>query len=390
MMALGCASTLVGQDSSSQKQHSLSFHLEMALQAESYSNGDSTYFIAKARRAESGFTIREGKILVEGIYEQYLEYNLEVGSASCLSGGFIVMEAGILLKPLPHWKVGVTKGHVLRGFEMNQECVQLLTAEKPLFAMKYSPCHPLGAKVEFERDFGEHSGLLAQLVVAEGTGGTLDDEHDINIGVHYRTPFPGFTLASSYTFWKWNAPFVRKDSILAPGGARDDYTIVWIEDKAVYDGYRAIVGFDYDASNLQLRGEAFIGKAYKDLLDIPYYAEIWADSSNATKIAKAPFEELEMNAFLVQAGYTLPLNNGRFSYLQPYIQYQWWDQAANLDGDYQSAFLTIGFNVGIGPGDARFRIDYQTCLSFAGDGGLPGYGEDQHADRLLARLQVGI
>jgi hypothetical protein len=370
MMALGCASTLVGQDSSSQKQHSLSFHLEMALQAESYSNGDSTYFIAKARRAESGFTIREGKILVEGIYEQYLEYNLEVGSASCLSGGFIVM--------------------VLRGFEMNQECVQLLTAEKPLFAMKYSPCHPLGAKVEFERDFGEHSGLLAQLVVAEGTGGTLDDEHDINIGVHYRTPFPGFTLASSYTFWKWNAPFVRKDSILAPGGARDDYTIVWIEDKAVYDGYRAIVGFDYDASNLQLRGEAFIGKAYKDLLDIPYYAEIWADSSNATKIAKAPFEELEMNAFLVQAGYTLPLNNGRFSYLQPYIQYQWWDQAANLDGDYQSAFLTIGFNVGIGPGDARFRIDYQTCLSFAGDGGLPGYGEDQHADRLLARLQVGI
>ncbi len=366
-------------------------HMELALQSDIYSNGDSTYFAGMAKRAHTGFTIREAKVVIEGVYEDYLEYNLEMGTAACLDGGFMVLEAGIFLKPLAHVKLGVTKGHVLRGFEMYHDCVHLLTAEKPIFATEFSPCHPLGATVEFEQDFDDNSGILAQLVVAEGSGGTADEEHDINMGVHYRTPIPGLTLAGSYTFWKWNAVYMRKDSVQTPGGARDDYTYFFAEERTAYDGYRAIFGVDYENHDLSLRAEGFTGKAFKDALDMPYYADIWADSSNTVKITGAPFEDLEMRAMLVQGGYKVPLRYPKFRYIQPYVQYQWWDQASNLDnGDYASSFFTIGVNIGVGSGSALFKLDYQTCIDFADDGGIPGYGEEQHADRVLARLQIGI
>ncbi len=390
LIGWGYGSALANEESHSDKMPLPTVSANIAVQAEAYSKGDSTYFAGRCLPAQNGFTIRDALIVIDGEYDSHLEYNLEVGSASCQSGGFMVMEAGILYKPHPHWKLGITKGHILRGFEMHQECVELLTAEKPIFALKYSPCHPLGAIVEYERDFNNGSGILAQVVAAEGTGGTFEDEHDINIGLLYRTPIDGLGLCASYTFWEWNAPYTRKDSVPVPGGARDDYETIWISDKAIYDGYRATIGFDYDAHNIQLRGEGYLGKGFKDLLDIPYYAQIWADSANSTKISKAPFEDLEMRAFFVQAGYTLPLVGHPIRYFQPYIQYQWWDQAANLDGDYRTSFLTLGLNIGLGPGYTRLKIDYQTCLAFAGDGGLPGYSEDDQANRLIARLQIGF
>ncbi len=366
-----------------------SVHLEMALQAESFSNGDSTFFAGVAKSAESGFTIREAKMIVEGKYKAHLEYNFEFGNASCMDGGFLLMGAGILYKPNSNWKVGITKGHVLRGFEMYADCVHLLTAEKPVFAKKFSPCHPLGATVEFERELGKNSGILAQLVAAEGSGGTLDDEHDINFGVHYRTPVNGLTLAASYNSWKWNAQYSRKDSIPDPKGSRDDYVTFYVRDKAIYDGYRAILGVDYDANNIEFRSEVYIGRAFRDLLDIPYYRELWADSSNTAKIAGAPYEDLEMRALLIEAGYRIPIDHEQIRHLLPYVQYQFWDQAANLDnGDYKSAFVAVGFDLGIGPGSARFKVDYQTCINFADDGGIPGYSEEEYADRLLARLQL--
>ena len=367
-----------------------SVHVELALQAESYSGGDSTFNAGKAKYAETGFTIREAKGIIEGLYEDYLEYNLEFGSASCMDGGFLVLEAGVLLLPYPGWKVGITKGHVLRGFEMYHDCVHLLTAEKPLFAKKFSPCHPLGVTVQYEKDFDKQSGILAQLAVCEGSGESFDDEHDINLGVHYRTPLPGLTLAGSYTFWRWNTNYTVQDSVHTPGGTRDDYTYFRRDERMVYDGNRMIFGFSYDNYRLQVQGEFFAGKGFKDLLDIPYYADLWADSGNIAKITGAPFEDLEMNALLLQAGYEFPLRSDKFKFLQPYVQYQCWDQAANLDGDYRCSYLSIGLNIGLGNRDARFKIDYQTCLDFADDGGLLMYGEDQQSDRLITRLQVGI
>jgi hypothetical protein len=169
---------------------------------------------------------------------------------------------------------------------------------------------------------------------------------------------------------------------------RDSYQIIWVEETAVFDGYRAVLGLDYNNDELQLRAEGYLGKAFQDLLDIPYYADLWADSSSTAKIAEAPYEDLEMQAFIVQAGYKFALGRESSQYLQPYVQYQWWDQAANLDGEYQSAYLTVGANLGLIPGNARLKVDYQTCVKFAEDGGIPGYSEEQQADRLIVRLQV--
>jgi hypothetical protein len=169
---------------------------------------------------------------------------------------------------------------------------------------------------------------------------------------------------------------------------RGSYKVIWVDDQAVYSGYRGVLGLDYKGDKLQLRTEGYIGKAFQDLLDIPYYADLWADSSSAAKIASAPYEDMEMKAFMAQAGYKIGLGSGPSRYLQPYIQYQWWDQAANLTGDYASSYLTLGANLDLGAGAARFKVDYQTCLDFADDGGIPGYSEDQQADRLIARLQL--
>jgi hypothetical protein len=284
----------------------------------------------------------------------------------------------------------MTKGHVLRGFELEQECVELLTAEKPVFAKKFSPCHPLGLAVEYEKDFGNSSGCLIQLVMAEGSGGTMEDEYDINLGAKYRTPVDGLAFAGSCTLWRWNAPYSIKDSVHTPDGGRDDYDYFWVPHKAIYDGYRATFGFDYDAHNLSLRGEGYIGKGFKDLLDFPYYAAIWRDSSNIAQKTGAPFEDLEMRAFYIQAGYSLNLPGDQLKYLRPYLQYQWWNQAANLSGDYNSTYLTVGLDFGIGPASTRFKVDYQMCLAYADDGALPGYGKDDQADRIIARLQVGL
>ena len=129
---------------------------------------------------------------------------------------------------------------------------------------------------------------------------------------------------------------------------------------------------------------------FQDLLDIPYYANLWADSSNVAKVSRAPYEDLTSRAFFVQAGYRIPVQAGQISEVQPYVQYQWWDQAANLDGDYRTAHLTVGLNMRLGPAHTRLKLDYQSCLAFAEEGALPAYGESAQADRFLVRLQIGF
>nr|MBN2277672.1 hypothetical protein [candidate division Zixibacteria bacterium] len=383
-------SLLAGQQESDEEIQLPKVSAVVVLQGTAFFNGDSTYFAGSEKPADNGFDIRDAMIVVDGQYRDHLEYNLEVGSALCLDGGFMVMEAGVLYKFFPYLKAGFTKGHVLRGFEMHQECIELLSAEKPLFAKKFSPCHPLGAIIEYERDFENGTGCLVQLVMAEGSGGTLEDEYDINIGAQYRTPVEGLSFAGSFTLWRWNSSYSVKDSVHDPNGGRDDFLYSWIPKTMIYDGYRASFGFDYNANNFLIRGEGYIGKGFKDLLDIPYYSAIWKDSSNMAKVTKAPFEDLKMRAFYIQAGYSISLKNDNIKYVRPYVQYQWWNQAADLDGDYTSSYLTVGVDFGIGPGYTRIKFDYQTCLVYAEDGALPGYDEEFQADRLMMRLQFGV
>ncbi len=389
-LTAGNLSIFAGQQESEDEIQLPDVSAVVVLQSSVFLDGDSTYFVGSERPAHNGFDIRDALIVIEGGYKDYLEYNLEVGSALCLDGGFMVMEAGILYEFLPHFKAGFTKGHVLRGFEMYQECVKLLTAEKPLFARKYSPCHPLGATIEYEKDFENGSGCLVQFVMAEGSGGTFEDEYDINIGIQYRAIPDGLSFAGSFTLWRWNSSYSVKDSIPDPNGGRDDFLYSWNPNTMLYDGYRASLGLDYNANNILFRSEGYIGTGFKDLLDIPYYSSIWRDSSSIAKITKAPFEDLQMKAFYIQGGYNFLMEHEYIRYLRPYVQYQWWNQAANLDGDYSCSYLTIGVDLGVGPGYTRIKFDYQTCLAFAEDGAMPGYDEEFQADRLMMRLQLSL
>ena len=99
-----------------------------------------------------------------------------------------------------------------------------------------------------------------------------------------------------------------------------------------------------------------------------------------------------MRAYFIEGGYRVNTGRAQFSYIQPYVQYQWWNQAANLDDDYVFSFLTFGLTFGIGSNESKLRVEYQTALAFPDDNksGLIPYSEEQAADQLIVRLQTGI
>ena len=289
------------------------FHVDIALQLEVYKGGDSTYVFALDRAGVNTFTIRHATMGAEGKLGDYIEYNMEAGVASCQRGGFMLMEAGVFYKPLPYLKTGLIKGHILRGFEMYEECVNLLTAEKAVFAKKYSPCHPTGFVIETDYDINKTMGLHAQLGYMSGTGGTFEDEHDINLGFQFRTPIQGLSIGGFYTDWQWHV-----DEYVF-----DPESMKMMLNRDIYNGYRSGFSYNFDEFDVHLRGEYYIGKGFKDRVD-----------------TTMSFEDMEMNAFFIEGGYSFDIGHEQISYIQPYVQYQWWDQAANLDGDY---ILSLAF-----------------------------------------------
>jgi hypothetical protein len=247
---------------------------------------------------------------------------------------------------------------------MYEECVNLLTAEKPVFAKKYSPCHPTGFVMETDYDINKTMGIHAQLGYMSGTGGTFDDEHDINLGFQFHTPIQGLSIGGFYTDWQWHV-----DEYVF-----DPESMEMVLDRDIYDGYRAGFGYNFDEFNIHLRGEYYSGKGFKDRVD-----------------TTMSFEDMEMNAFFIEAGYSFNIGHEQLSYIQPYIHHQRWNQAVNLDGDYILSLVTFGANFGIGANDhARLKIEYQTCATFPNDGVIIPYGENQHADRMIVRFQIGI
>ena len=142
----------------------------------------------------------------------------------------------------------------------------------------------------------------------------------------------------------------------------------------IYNGYRSGFSYNFDEFDVHLRGEYYIGKGFKDRVD-----------------TTMSFEDMEMNAFFIEGGYSFDIGHEQISYIQPYVQYQWWDQAANLDGDYILSLVTFGANFGIGANDyTRLKIEYQTCVTFPDDGVIIPYNGDQHADLMIVRFQAGI
>ena len=319
------------------------FHSEVTLQSEMYFGDDDT--ISGYLVPDNKFVIRHAVIEAVGKLGNYIEYDMEIGSATCVGAGnqILLMEAGLFIKPLDFLKAGIMKGHIMRGFELHDECVHLITAEKPRFSFTFSPCHPTGLVIETDYDFTDAMGISAQLAYLDGATGTFDDEHDINLGLTFRTPIEGLSFGGFYTDWQQDFEF---------DGEPDN-------------GLRTGFGFDMNKFDAHLRGEYYLGKGFY---------------SNYENVSS---KDLEMNAFYIEGAYMVKTGSNILPYVQPYVMYQSWDKASNVDGDYVYSYLTTGMSFGLGEYDAKLRIEYETPISAPDDA-------PEEARKLVIRIQGGI
>jgi hypothetical protein len=196
--------------------------------------------------------------------------------------------------------------------------------------------------MEFDRDFSQNMGISAQLAYLSGSQReSISEEHDMNIGLIFRTPIQGLSIGGFYTV---------------------------IELDFEYDGTpemasRKGIGLDYDAFNANLRGEYYLGKGFYSM---------YPDVNSA---------DLEMRAFFVECAYKWETGIEAIDYIQPYAMYQSWDQAYNVEGNQRYTYLTAGFALGIGSPNVKLRIDYETPIDSPED-------TFEEADRLIIRLQA--
>ena len=184
-------------------------HTNIVIQAESYfGDNDVVQDSSWARNFENTiytvpynkFAIRSATIEAEGIFKEKIEYNMEIGMATCSGGtgiNILLMEAGLFYKPYEFMKIGLMKGHIMRGFEMPDECAGVLTAEKAHFLGAFkNQCHPTGLILEADYDFNEIMGFETQIGILNGPQEkSFDTEYDRNIGLIFRTPLPGLSIA---------------------------------------------------------------------------------------------------------------------------------------------------------------------------------------------------
>ena len=310
----------------------------------------------------SKFSIRHAAIGAFGTIGKYIEYNIEAGSATCLAAGqFTLMDAVILYKPFDFLKLGFMKGEVMRGFEFYEECVNVLTAEKPRFAKTYAPCHPTGAVVEFDYNFSGSMGLSAQFAYLNGKiTQNLDDEHDLNFGLIFRTPYPGLSIGGYYNHIRTNY------------GPDDNFNMV--NDK----GQRMGFGFDFDAHNILLRGEYYLLKGY---YNNPFHNTLFEDPESTRYIES---KDLQMRAYYIEGGYTFCTNLEPMPFIEPYLRYQSWNKASNACGDHLYSYLTVGISFWLDEEkQTLLRIDYEPPLT------TPDNAEED-AKLLIVRLQFGF
>ena len=318
-------------------------HTTVAVQTEFYFGEDDT--ILGYQVPDNKFTARYAAIELEGKLGKYVEYNLEMGTASCLGPGAAVnmIEAGIFFKPINFLKMGIIRGHIMRGFELYEECMDVLTAEKPRFFKTFAPCHPTGAVMDLDYDFTETVGFSAQLSYLNGTQkGTITEEHDMNLGIILRIPVPGLSIGGFYTDMQQDFEF---DEEL---------------DKASRNGF----GLNYDAFNVHLRGEYYLGKGFFSI-----YPDVLS-------------EDLEMRAFFFEGAYMWETGITELPYVEPYVMYQSWDKGYNVEGDQKYTYITAGLTLGLGSPNTKLRIDYEIPREFPDD-------TYEEASRIILRLQVG-
>ena len=358
-------------------------HTNIVIQAESYfgdndvvqdsswqGNFENTIYTVP----ESKFTVRSATIEAGGKFKEKIEYNMEIGMATCSGGtgiNILLMEAGLFYKPYEFMKIGFMKGHIMRGFEMHDECVGVLTAEKAhsLGAFK-NQCHPTGIIFEADYDFTETMGFETQIGILNGPQEkSFDTEYDRNIGLIFRSPLPGLSVGGYYNL-------IKQDF-----GKVDPATNEPIYEK----GNRFGFGANFDFNNIFMRGEYYAGKGFTGSL-IPE--------------AIKPANELEMNAFYIEGAYTIKTNWDKIPYIQPYFMYQSWNKAADVDAFYWddpatiiddeilcenfvSNYFTAGITFGLDEEHTKLKIDYEFPVTIPDN-------ESEEAGKLIVRLQTGF
>ena len=320
-------------------------HAEIALQYEYYRGEDAPDYYYTV--PDNVLDVRNATIKIVGHITDIFHYNAEMGVSKCpfgLGSGMKLLEAGVLFKPVKFLKAGIQKGHILRGFELRECCLDVLTAEKPKFATAVSVCHPTGIIINFDHSFTENTGLETEFAYMNDPTGTLKDgRHDINIGTIIRTPLPGLSASFFYTRIKTD----------------------FESDETLEKGWRSGFGVDYDNYNILARSEYYLIKGFT------------SDFEGASS------SDLEMRAFYIQGGYRIRFMGDDGFYVLPYGMYQWWDKGSNVPGDHRATYLVIGANIGLSSHVAFVRIDYDRQLSHP-------VNTAEEADRLIIRLQTGI
>lgn len=330
-----------------------------ALQFETYFGGDdavggSGTYVDQYRQ----IAVREAAITLRGTLGEFVEYEFEAGSSRCPASGsggpeVSVKEVAVLYGPVEQVRLGFMKGHIMRGFEMREECTGVLAAEKARFSPVLAPCHPVGAVCECNFDLGGEGGIETQFAYLNGAALTLEEEHDANLGIILHTPLRGLSVGGYYND-------VRLDL-----GTIDPTTY-----ESIYgDGFRAGIGVDYQGAHAVVRSEYYVGKAFRQ-------------AAGGSPVAEDP-EDREMTAFYIQAGYTVATGIAAAPQLRPYVRYQHWDKASDDLGDHEYGYLTAGVAVALGGNHSLLRLDYETPTS-------PPTGTPEEADRLIVRLQAAL
>ncbi len=340
--------------------HAPTVDVNVTMQAQRFGGDEFGAFGGYADGPIDRYSLRHATIGLEGGIGERVEFEFRAGSATCFAGGaFTLLDAAAYYRPTDFLRFGFKKGEILRGFEFYEECVKVLTAEKPRFAKTFAPCHPTGAVVEIEHDFDEVMGISAEIAYLDGQSQNLDDEHDLNVGFQFRTPLRGLAVGGFFSA-------IRKN--YGPGSDFEQ-----VNDS----GTRFGVGFDFERYNLALRSEYYrLQGFYND----PFNNTLYEDNSDPSSYIESA--DLEMNAFYVEAGYMVATNWEQVPFAQPYIRYQSWDKAANADGDHTYTYLTTGISLFLDENrHTMLRVDYEDSMD------TPD-GASEDASLLIIRLQV--
>jgi hypothetical protein len=262
-----------------------------------------------------------------------------------------LMDAAILYRLASGLRVGMLNGHILKGFMLHEECTDGLAAEKARFAPVFSPCHPSAMVAEFEIGLGQGFALAGQASYLNGTNLTLEDEHDANLGLVLHTPVENLCLGGFYNDTRTNL------------GIFDPETY----EKVYGDGYRAGLGFDFAHAGITLRSEYYLGRAFKQ-------------GAGGAPVIENP-EDREMSAFYAQMSYAASTGLAALPRAEPYVRFQHWDKAADLEDGHRWVFWTVGAMLHLSEDSAVLRLEYEAPGSRPSDTSRP-------ADRLILRLQV--